>query len=102
MQEENMSTQDLVSKEALPLNPWKEHQQSEVTTLRIDKNKKGKMNPETQITRKKERKLSKKKTKLEKLREILEKNLQETDLQNMNFTRITEPCRLGLHHGEAI
>jgi hypothetical protein len=36
--------------------------------LREDKNKNG--NPETQITGKKERKISKKKTKLEKLQEI--------------------------------
>jgi hypothetical protein len=67
MQEESMSTQDLVRKEVLSLNPLKEHQQREVTTLRTDKNKNGKRNPETQITGKKARKLSKKKAKLEKL-----------------------------------
>jgi hypothetical protein len=36
----------------------KDPQQCEVTTLREDKNKNGKRNPETQITGKKERKLS--------------------------------------------
>jgi hypothetical protein len=41
--------------------------------LRKDKNKNGKRNPETQITRKKARKLSKKKSKLEKLLEVSEK-----------------------------
>jgi hypothetical protein len=67
MQEESMSTQDLVRKEVVPLNPLKEHQQCEVTMLRNDKHKNGKRNPETQIIRKKERKLSKKKAKLKKL-----------------------------------
>ena len=38
--------------------------------LREDKNKNGKRNLETQITRKKARKLSKKKAKLEKLQEV--------------------------------
>jgi hypothetical protein len=90
MQEESMSTQDLVSKEVLPLNPLKEHQQCEVTMLRKDKNKNGKRNPETQITGKKARKLSKKKAKLEKLREIPEKTSQEADLQNLNLVGITE------------
>jgi hypothetical protein len=68
MQEESMSTQDLVRKEVLPLNPLKEHQQCEVTTLRTDKNKNGKRNLKTRVTGKKERKLNKKKSKLEKLR----------------------------------
>jgi hypothetical protein len=50
--------------EVLPLNDM---QQCEVTMPRADKNKIGKRNPVTQTTRKKARKLSKKKTKLEKL-----------------------------------
>jgi hypothetical protein len=102
MQEESMSTQDLVSKEVFPLNPLKEHQPCEVTMLRKDKNKNGKRNPETQITGKKARKLSKKKAKLEKQREILEKTSQEEDLQNLNFTGITEPRRMGLRNDKDI
>jgi hypothetical protein len=102
MQEESMSTQDLVSKEVLPLNPLKEQQQREVTTLRTDKNKNGKMNLETRIIGKKERKLSSKKEKLEKLREIPEKSSQERDLQNLNLARIAKQRRMGLHHDEAI
>jgi hypothetical protein len=89
MQEESMSTQDLVSKEVLPLNPLKEHQQREVTMLRKDKHKNGKRNPETQITGKKARKLSKKKAKLEKLQEAPEKTSQEADLQKLNLVGIT-------------
>jgi hypothetical protein len=48
MQEESMSTQDLVRKEVLPLKPLKEHQQHKVTMIRKDKN--GKRNLETHIT----------------------------------------------------
>jgi hypothetical protein len=73
LQEESISTQEIIRKEVLPLNPLKAHQQREATTLREDKNKNGKRNPETQITGKKERKLSKKKSKLEKLQEVPEK-----------------------------
>jgi hypothetical protein len=102
MQEERMSTQDLVRKEVLPLNPLKEHRQCEVTMLRKDNNKNGKRNPETQITGNKARKLSKKKSKLEKLWEVPEKTSQETGLKNLNLVRITEPRRMGLRHGEAI
>jgi hypothetical protein len=43
--------------------------------LREDKNKNGKRNLETQITRKKARNLSKKKEKLEKLHEVSVKTL---------------------------
>jgi hypothetical protein len=70
--------------------------------LRNDKHKNGKRNPETQITRKKERKLSKKKAKLKKLQEALENTSQEVDLQKLNLAGIEEPCRMGLHHDEAI
>jgi hypothetical protein len=45
----------------------KDPQQCEVATLRENKNENGKRNPKTQITRRKARKLSKKKGKLEKL-----------------------------------
>jgi hypothetical protein len=47
----------------------KDPQQCKVTTLRDDKNKNGKRNPETQIIGKKAIKLGKKKAKLEKLQE---------------------------------
>jgi hypothetical protein len=70
MQEESMSTQDLVRKEVLSLNPLKEHQQCEATRLRQSKNKNENRNPKTQIMGKKARKLNKKKAKLEKLQEV--------------------------------
>jgi hypothetical protein len=102
MQEESMSTQDLVREEVLPLNPLKEHQQCEVTMLREDKNKNGKRNPETQIIGKKARKLSKKKSKLEKLQEVPVKTSQKAGLQALNLAGIAEPHRMGLRHDEAI
>jgi hypothetical protein len=102
MQEESMSTQDLVSKEVLPFNPLKEHQQCEVIMLREDKNKNGKRNPETQITGKNARNLNRKKSKLQEAIENRRKTLQETDLQNLNPTVIAEPCRMEVRHGEAI
>jgi hypothetical protein len=70
--------------------------------LREDKNKKGKRNPETQITGKKARKLSKKKAKLEKLHEVPVKTSQEVGLQNFNLVEIVEQRIMALHHGEAI
>jgi hypothetical protein len=84
------------------LNPLKEPQQCEVTTLREDKNKNGKRNPETQITGKKEKNLSKKKEKLKKLQEVTEKTSQKVGLQNLNLVGIAEPRRMGLFHDKAI
>jgi hypothetical protein len=88
--------------ELLALNPTKYHQQREVTMLRGDKNQNGKRNLVTEIIGKKARKLSKKKTKLEKLREVPEKTSQKEGLQNSNFTRISEQLKLALRHGRAI
>jgi hypothetical protein len=70
--------------------------------LREDKNENGKRNPETWITRKKARKLSKKKAKLEKLQEVLERSSQKEGLKNLNLAGITEQRRLALRHGEEI
>jgi hypothetical protein len=58
-------------------NPMKDHQHRGVTIPRGDKNQNGKRNTETQITWKKARNLSKKKTKLEKLQEVPEKTSQK-------------------------
>jgi hypothetical protein len=76
--------------------------QHEVTMLRNNKNKNGKRNIETQITGKKARKLSKKKAKLEKLQEVLDRTLQKEGLHNLYLARIEGPCRMVLHHDEAI
>jgi len=66
MQEISASTPEIVREEVLHMNPLKNPQQCEVTTLRKNKNRNGKRNPETRIKGKKARKLSKKKSKLEK------------------------------------
>jgi hypothetical protein len=80
----------------------KDPQQCEVTILRKNKNKNGKRNPVTQITGKKARKLSKKKAKLEKLQEVLEKTSQKEGLQNLNLAVIAKQHRLALHHDKEI
>jgi hypothetical protein len=102
MQERSIATPEIVKRRNINPEFVRAHQQCEVTLLGEDKNKNGKRNPETQITGKKARKLSKKKAKLEKLQEVPEKTSQETDLQNLNLAGIAEPRRMGLRHDEAI
>ena len=106
MQEESIPIQEVVREGILTLNPLKAHQQCEVTTLEEDTNKNGKRNPETvretQITGNKEWKLSKKKSKLEKLQGFTEKTSQEAGLQDLNLAGTTEPHRMGIILGEAI
>jgi hypothetical protein len=62
--------------------------------LREDKNTKGNRNPETQITGKKAKNLSKKKSKLEILEEVPMKSSQEESLQKLNIVRIVEQRRM--------
>jgi hypothetical protein len=50
--------------------------------LRVDKKNNGKRNPVTHIIGKKARNLSKKKVKLEKFQEVLERTSQKEGLQN--------------------
>jgi hypothetical protein len=88
--------------EVSPLNPIKDHQQHEVTMPREDKNQNGKRNPVTQITGKKARKLSKKKAKLEKLQEFLEKTSQKEGFQNLDLFGISVQHILALRHGGEI
>jgi hypothetical protein len=102
LQEESISSQEVIIKEVLPLNPFKAHQHREATMIREDKNKNGKRNTKTHITGKKARKISKKKAKLQKLQEVPEKTLQEVDLQALNLVETVEPCRMGLHPDESI
>jgi hypothetical protein len=68
--------------EVLPSNPRKDPHQHEVTMLSTDKNKNGKRNPVTQITGKKAKNLSKKKTKVEKLHEVPERTSHKEGLQS--------------------
>jgi hypothetical protein len=86
VQESRAPTPD--REELLTLNPTKYHQQCEVTMPRGDKNQNGKRNIEMQITRKKVRKLSRKKEKLEKLHEAPEKTSPKEGLHNLKFAGI--------------
>ena len=102
MQKRRTPTPETIREEVLPSNPVKDPQHCEVTMLRKYKNKNGKRNSETQITGKKERKLSKKKEKLEKLQEVPERTSQKECLQNLNLVIIKEQCRLTLLHSGVI
>jgi hypothetical protein len=88
--------------EVFPLNPRKESQQREVTMPRGDKNQNGKRNTEMKLTGKKARKLSKKRSKIEKLQKVPEGTSQKENLQNWNFVGISEQRHMALRHGEAI
>jgi hypothetical protein len=67
MQESRAPTPEAVREEVLSSNLVKYPQQCEFNMLIKDKNNNGKRNPEMQTTGKKDRKLGKKKAKLEKL-----------------------------------
>jgi hypothetical protein len=69
---------------------------------RGDKNQNGKKNNETKLTGKKNRKLSKKRSKIENLQKVPEGTSQKENLQNWNFVRISEQRHMELHHGEEI
>jgi hypothetical protein len=56
--------------EVLPLISRKESQECEVTMPKEDKNQNGKRNMETKLTKNKDRKLSKKKSKIKKLQKV--------------------------------
>jgi hypothetical protein len=70
--------------EVFPLNPRKESKQREVTMPRGDKNQNGKRNTEMKLTGKQDRKLSKKRSKMEKLQKVPEGTSQKENLQNWN------------------
>jgi hypothetical protein len=90
MQKSRAPTPEIIREEVLSLNLVKDAQQCEFTMLRKDKNKNGKRNPETWIIGKKARKLSKKKVKIEKLQEVIERTSQKEGLQNLNLVGISK------------
>jgi hypothetical protein len=57
---------------------------------KADKNQNGKRHTETKLTGKKDRKLSKKRAKIEKLQKVPEGISQRENLQNWNFFGIIE------------
>jgi hypothetical protein len=88
--------------EVLPLSPRRESQQRAMTMSRDDKNQNGKMTTKTKLTGRKNRNLSKKRAKFEKLQKVPEGTLQTENLQNGSFARISEQRHMALHHGKAI
>jgi hypothetical protein len=82
--------------------PLKESHQHEVTMPKEDKNQNGKRNTEMKLTGKKDRKLSKKRAKIDKLQKVPEGTSQKENLQNWSFVGITEQRHMALHHGEEI
>jgi hypothetical protein len=66
--------------EVLPLNPRKESQQHSVTMSKEDMNQTGKRNTKTKLTRKKARKLSKKRAKIQKFQKVPEGISQKENL----------------------
>jgi hypothetical protein len=75
--------------ESLSWNLREESQQREVTRSNEDKNHNGKRDTETKLTRKKARKLSKKRAKIDKLQKALEGTSQKENFQNWSFARIS-------------
>jgi hypothetical protein len=62
----------------------------EVTKTKEEKNQNEKSTTEMKLTGKKARKLRKKRTKTEKLQEVLEETLQKEKLQNWIFVEISK------------
>jgi hypothetical protein len=88
--------------EVFPLISRQESQQREVTLPKEDKNQNGKRNSEMKLTGKKDRKISKKRDKIEKLQKVPEGTSQKENLQNWNFVGISELRHMALFHGEEI
>jgi hypothetical protein len=99
---QNIEVPILDKEEGSPSNLRKESQQHEVTMPKGDKYQNRKRHNETNLTRKKDRKLSKKRDKIDKLQKVPEGTSQKEKLQNCSFTRISEQQHMALHHGEAI
>jgi hypothetical protein len=73
----------------LPLDLKKGPQQCEVTMSREDKNQNGKRMIEMKLTRKKAKKLSKKRAKIEKLQKFLEETSQKEKSQELSIVKIS-------------
>ena len=93
-QKDEISTPD--KEEVIYLNPRRESHQHEVTMFKENKNQNGKRITKTKLTRKKARKLSTKKAKIEKLQKIPEGTLQQDTLQNWSFVGISEQRHMPL------
>jgi hypothetical protein len=84
------------------VNNRKGYQQHEVTMSKEDKNQNGKRHIETKLTRKKARNISKKRSKIDKLKKVPEGTSRKENFQNWSFVGILEQRHMELRHGEAI
>jgi hypothetical protein len=84
------------------MNPKEESQQRAMTMSNEDKNQNGKRHTEMKLTGKKDRKLSKKRAKIEKLQKFPKGTLQTENLKKWSFAGISEQRHMALHHDEAI
>jgi hypothetical protein len=66
------------------------------------KNQNEKMHTERNLTRKKARKVSKKRAKIEKLHKIPKETSSKENSQNWSFVGISEQRHMELRHGEEI
>jgi hypothetical protein len=69
---------------------------------RENKNQNGKRMTKMKLTRKKDRKLGKKRSKIENLQNIPEETLQKEKSQELSFAGISEQRHMKLRCGEAI
>jgi hypothetical protein len=76
--------------EVSPSNLRKESQHRKVSIPKEDKNQNGKRHTEMKLTRKKDRKLSKKRANIDKLQKVLEGTLHKENLQNWSSVGIKE------------
>jgi oligoribonuclease NrnB/cAMP/cGMP phosphodiesterase (DHH superfamily) len=88
--------------EVLPLSLRRESQQREVTMFKENKNQNGKRITEMKLTGNKDRKLSKKRAKIDKLQKIPEGASQKENLKNLNFIEISDQRHRPLRRGKAI
>jgi hypothetical protein len=69
---------------------------------REENNQNEKRMTKTKFTGKKDKKIMKKKEKLEKLQNVLEETLQKENMLNLSFVGIAEQQNMPLHHVEVI
>jgi hypothetical protein len=99
-QKDEISTPD--KEEVIYLNPRRESHQHEVTVSKENKNQNGKRIIEMKLTGKKARKISKKRSKIEKLQKVLEETLQKEKSQELSIVGISEQRNMPLGQGEVI
>jgi hypothetical protein len=106
VQEISVATPEIVREGTLTSESVRAHQQCKVLSPGKNKNTNGKRIPkiirESQIMRKKTKKLNKKKVKLQEATKNRRRTSQEAGLQDLNLVGTSKPRRMGLRHGKDI